>query len=212
MGLGATQMHDAAIDAGLVETPEPPPTHDQMQADAAETRRSERENALNSLSLDDVEALSADEFSDDDIDAEMWERLRENKRAELEKRDVPTHNQISGARSSLVRDLTETEFSDYVLTSSRHSWSLLLLHRGSAACKHVSQLLDSLSREHPSISCSRLLAKEGVIARFPLSACPTLLAYRDGEKRLQFDTVRLGGVKATYELFEDLLVDAGIID
>ena len=178
-GPGVTQLHDTAIEAGLVTAP----------------KRAVPDDVLH---YNNQQQRGDDDSSDDSEDDEqLMERLREQMVSQLRQQHDALIAAATTVESSHLRDLTEDEFEQHCLASSHSHLTLLLLHCHTADCLHMSHVLASLARQYPSaVRCVRLLATGDNIARFPLAACPTVLAYSGGRKAGQWgvrDWRRVGG-------------------
>lgn len=186
-GPGVTQLHDTAIEAGLVTAPERPTPDDvrhynkqlQLEDDAKRKKQQQRQH-----DSDQSDELEEGEEGEDEEDEQFMDVMRERMLSELKKQhDTLVTAATNTANSSHLRDITEDEFDQHCLASSHHHTTLLLLHCNTPACTHMSQLLATLGHRYPAaLRCVRLRATGDNIARFPLAACPTTMAYKGGRK------------------------------
>ena len=180
-GPGVTQLHDTAIEAGLVTAPERPISDDVLQYNKqVQLDEERRKKQLQRRADDDSEHDDEEEEEDEELMAQMRERLL----SQLKKQhDTLITAATTVSNSSHLRDITEDEFSHHCLTSSHSQLTLLLLHCNTPACLHLSQVLAALAGRYPSaVRCVRLRATGDNIAHFPLAACPTTMAYTEGRK------------------------------
>ena len=166
-GPGASQMHDAAIAAGLVAAPVQRIPDDVLHFLAQQ----QRDSSI-------AEEKQLDDDNEDEDDKLLMQRLRQQRLQSLRRPPQPS------VTVNALRAITETEFQHEVLTSSNHHPTLLLvlLSPPSARCAVISSLLSSLSSSQPGVRLLSLVATGDNIARFPLSACPTVMGYTKGRK------------------------------
>ena len=195
-GPGVTQLHDSAIEAELVAAPDRAVPDDvlhynqQLQLD-----EDKRKKQLQRRRDDDHDS---EQDNSDEEDDEPMQRMRERWLSQLQQQHATLKAAVTTQPdSSILRDITEDEFEHHCLTSSHSHLTLLLLHCLTPACLHMSAVLASFGRLYPSaVRCVRLRATGDNIARFPLAACPTVLAYTAGSKVGQWgerDWRRMGG-------------------
>ena len=176
-GPGVTQLHDTAIEAELVTAPERAVPDDVLHYNQQ-------------LELDDIkrkkqqqQRLRGHDSSDEEEEAEEDEQLMQRMRDQLLSK-LKQQNDDLVATASTLQDITEDDFAHHCLTSSHAHLTLLLLHCHTPACLHLAQVLATLGRRYPAaLRCAvRLRATGDNIAHFPLSACPTVMAYQRGKK------------------------------
>ena len=99
-GLGATQMHDAAIDAGLVARPERIITVDEFNAAYREQLEKQVERMKEDRTVDELEELEEEGEDDEDI----IRQLREKRIAEMKAyRQQKTQSQeVRGGHTNLT--------------------------------------------------------------------------------------------------------------
>ena len=179
-GPGVTQLHDTAIEAGLVTAPERSVPDDvlhynkQLQLDADRKRKQQQRR----------EEDDSEQEDEEEEDEQLMEQMRERLLSQLQQQhDTLITAATSASNLPHLLDISEDDFKHHCLTSSHSHLTLLLLHCNTPACVHMSQLLATLGRLHPSaVRCIRLRATGDNIAHFPLAACPTTMAYREGRK------------------------------
>jgi len=203
-GLGNTQMHDAAIAAGLVPTPKRYLTHDEIHLQYQVQQQQEIE-LRQGLRGDEEESENEDE-DDDDF-------LHQLARKRLEKiRSIRTQQQYQ--LQSKVLSISGEQFDGEVVVASRHGWVMMLIDRPNCDdCHLLFSIYVSLSISHPHVKFVRLSAADNDIVNFPLSDCPAVLAYYKGRKQKQWATLMaFKGHDTNQQVIEREMQNMGIID
>jgi len=206
-GLGATQMHDAAIAAGLVPRPERIVTDDEYNLRYSEEIRDHISEVRANRSVAQLEQACEEEEEDEDED-EIIQQIRKKRMQELrEKRE---------ARLKKKQELTEVdplEFDSLVRQPSRHGFVLLVVYRPTHGDSEL--LLDamrSFSMKHAQLTCLQMRVSS-LIANLPPQDCPVLLVYHEGRVIKQWARLEgLGGKECNVDVLEWELGAIDVID
>jgi hypothetical protein len=200
-GLGATQMHDAAIDAGLVARPERVVTVDEFNTAYREELQAQVERMKADRTVEELEEMEEDGEDDDAIIAQ----LREKRIAELR------HSRLQKTLSQDLPEIDPFDFENSVLVPSRQGDVVLLVYRANHSDSALLQgLLRSFASTHSHILCLQMHSSQA-IANLPPQDCPVLLVYRHG--KVQKQLVRLdafAGKQTDAHVLEWVLADAGV--
>jgi len=147
----------------------------QLQLDEAKRKRQQHPRH------DSDDSSEEEEEEDEQLMAAMRERMLSAFKQQHD--TLITAATAATANPSHLRDITEDEFDQHCLASSHAHLTLLVLHCNTPDCLHMSSVLATLGARYPAaVRCVRLRATGDNIARFPLAACPTTMAYRAGRK------------------------------
>ncbi len=179
-GLGRTQMHDAAIDAGLVPTPDVKPTDDEVNTDRlnqlSEARAVNPHYDLEDKNLDELDEL------EDELDDTVLRKLRAKRIKELKSQEsLDNIPKVIG-----LREIQDTEFDLEVKQRSKHGPVILLLYlKNHPESTMMEKLLIPLQNQFRHVTMVKLQASDR-IANFPLSDVPTVLVWNGAQKLGQF--------------------------
>jgi hypothetical protein len=207
VGLGRTQMHDAAIEAGLVPTPQVEQTVDEANSERIE----QLESAKSANPHYELEGKTSEELDEleDEVDETVLRRLKQKRLKEL--KDKESLENIPKVQA--LKEIQDNEFDSEVKQRSVHSPVVLLLYLLShPESSMMEKLLIPLQNNFQHISVVKLLASNR-IANFPLSDAPTVLVWSGGSKIAQF--VRLSsfaGLWTTQEMIQYEMGKLGIIE
>lgn len=202
-GLGATQMHDAAIDAGLVARPERIVTVDEFNTAYAEELAAQVERMKADRSVEELEELEEDGEDDDALIAQ----LRERRIAEIK----AARQQKSAARE--LKEVDPFDFEQSVQVPSKQGHVVLLVYRASHADSTQMQgLLRTFATKHAEVLCLQMHVSQQ-IANLPPQDCPVILVYRHA--RVVKQLVRLeafAGKETNDAVVEWVLADIGVCE
>jgi len=203
-GPGATQMHDCAIEAGLVERPKKEMTDDEFNL----AYRLELEKQVEVLEADRTAAELQELEEDGDDDEALIAQLRAKRMEEMK--------QARAAKLAHGSDLPEVDpfdFEQQVSGPSKQGFVVLLVYRANHADSALAQSsLRALSAAYPQVMCKQMHVSQH-IANLPPQDCPVLLVYRHGRVAKQFvGLASLAGRDTNKQVIEWELADLGVLD
>lgn len=196
-------MHDAAIEAGLVERPERLITVDEFNTAYCEELSKEFDRMRHDRSVAELEEAEEDGFDDDALIAQLRaRRIEELKQARTQK-----------AQAKELREIDPFDFEQQVKVPSRQGFVLLLVYRASHSdSMQLQTLLRNFSHSHTDVLCIQMHVSQH-IANLPPQDCPVLLVYRHEKVVKQF--VRLdsfAGKETNGDVLEWQLAEHGICE
>ncbi|KAH8692940.1 Phosducin family protein [Talaromyces proteolyticus] len=194
-----TEWNDILRKHGVI--PEKPPSPTPIIEEAIlEAQRRAHENRLEDKDLDELDAL------EDEEDEEFLEQYRKKRLVELSTlQKASVFNQ--------VYPLQKTDYAREVTEVSSHAFVLVNLTSmgGNVESRVLSEIWRQLAPKYGEVKFCEIRA-DMCIEGYPERNTPTILAYKDGEIRRQFVTLReLNGVRTKIEDVEKVLVDLGAI-
>jgi len=204
-GVGGTQLHDAAIEAGLVERPAIQLTDDEQQLQFQEQLQGIHSQQREEMNLEQLEE------AEDELEEEILQRLKQQRLREIKQQQQ--QQQQKHQKSQPLMEISESQFQSDVLEASYQGFCLLLLYKlDCSKCEFLTSLLELVSASHPELRFSRLLATGDNISNFPLSHCPAVLAYHKGRKFHQWSSINAwNGFNTNQQFIERELKRLGII-
>jgi hypothetical protein len=203
-GLGATQMHDCAIAAGLVERPERVVTDDEFNL----AYRLELEKQVEVMRADRTAAELAEAEEDGEDDDELIAQLRAKRIEELK-----AARAAKLAEGQTLPEVDPFDFEQSVIVPSKQGFVVLLVYRANHSDSALLQnVLRTLAAAHPQVMCKQMHVSQH-IANLPPQDCPVLLVYRSGRVVKQFvGLASLAGRETNKAVLEWVLADLGVLD
>ncbi|OKL60706.1 hypothetical protein UA08_04260 [Talaromyces atroroseus] len=195
-----TEWNDILRKHGII--PEKPPSPTPIIEEAIlEAQRRAHENRLEDKDLDELDALEDEE---DEAFLEQYRKKRIAEISTLQKASI--YNQVYPLqKTDYAREVTEASSNAYVLVNLTSSMG------GNTESRVLSEIWRQLAGKYGEIKFCEIRA-DMCIEGYPERNTPTILAYKDGEIRKQFVTLReLKGVRTKIEDVEKVLVELGAV-
>jgi len=196
-------MHDAAIEAGLVERPAHVVTADEFNLAYRQELEAQVERMKADRTVQELEELEEDGEDDDEIIAQMRQKRIEEMKAARD-------NKLRQGRE--LHEVDPFDFEQQVQVPSRQGYVLLLVYRGAHSDSALMQgVLRTFAHAHPSVVCLQMHVSQH-IANLPPQDCPVLLVYRHGKVAKQFVQLEaLAGKETNAQGETDWRASAGVV-